>query len=133
MIERELFWRAQLDERLSGQAVSRIQSESQLPCDLPQFADVGQLRAQNLAFAESVHALELARAGRLSDPALWGTWFIYHHADLWQEEQAEASEVFTDLAAQGAFSDRLAQNTADRVHRHQPLFDAEQLSGGWPE
>lgn len=133
MLERELYWRAQLDERLTGFAAQRSQSGTGLPCELPAFADVGMLRAQNFAFAESVDALSLARDGHLSPPALWGTWFIYHHADLWQDEQAAASQVFSALAEEGDFPGSLARNTANRVAAHQPLYTPEQLEGGWPE
>jgi hypothetical protein len=132
-IERELFWRAQLDERLTGEAAAQMGSSHPDGCGLPPFADVVQLRAQNLAYAESVDALELARQGRLSAPALWGVWFIYNHADLWQDEQEKASRVFVALADDEAFAPSLARGLQTRVANHSPLYTANQLAGGWPE
>lgn len=132
-VEQDLFWRAQLEERLTGEAVSSMRSGGESRCGLPPFAAVVQLRAQNLAYAESVDALELARRGQLSAPALWGVWFIYNHADLWQDEQAEAAALFTDLAQDGVFAPALAQGLDARVADHGPLYTVEQLDGGWPD
>lgn len=135
-VEAELYWRAQLEERASGLArerhLTRERGETD-ECGLPPLVDVVHLRAQNLAFAERAGALEMARAGRLSDPALWGLWFIYNHADLWQSEQSEAAAVFTSLAARDQFSDTLARGLAQRVAAHQPLYSEQQLAGGWPQ
>ncbi|MGX6649081.1 hypothetical protein ACWCOP_14185 [Maricaulaceae bacterium MS644] len=132
-VDRELFWRAQLDERLTGLASAGVATGGENGCGLSPFAEVVQLRAQNLAYAESVGALELARRGQLSAPALWGVWFIYNHADLWQDEQAEAATVFTDLARDGVFAPALAQRLQARVADHGPLYTVEQLDGGWPD
>ncbi|MEQ8433755.1 MAG: hypothetical protein RIA71_05895 [Oceanicaulis sp.] len=132
-VEAELFWRAQLDERLTGQAAARVRSEEESPCGVSPFADVVQLRAQNLAFAESVDALAMAQEGRLSAPAMWGVWFIYNHADLWQDEQADAAGLFVQLADDGRFANSLATGLDRRVAAHQPLYTADQLAGGWPD
>lgn len=135
-IEAELYWRAQLEERASGLARQRHmaqQAGEDDGCGLPALVDVVQLRAQNLAFAESVGALDMARNGALSDPALWGVWFIYNHADLWQPEQAEAAAVFDVLAERGTFPASLARGLEQRVAAHQTLYSPDQLTGGWPE
>jgi hypothetical protein len=135
-VETELYWRAQLEERASGFARQRYiarQNGQEDDCGLPALVDVVQLRSQNLAFAESVGALEMARNGELAPPAAWGVWFIYNHADLWQAEQAEAAAVFTQLAADDAFPDTLARGLARRVAGHQPLYSPDQLQGGWPD
>ncbi|MGJ3231909.1 MAG: hypothetical protein ACFE0P_08930 [Oceanicaulis sp.] len=132
-VEQELFWRAQLDERLSGRAGADMGAGAGSACALSPFADVVQLRAQNLAYAESVDALALARDGELSPPALWGVWFIYNHADLWQDEQAEAAALFVRLAEEGEFAPALAGGLHQRVANHAPLYTAEQLDGGWPD
>lgn len=130
-IERELFWRAQLDERLTGQASDRIRNRTESACGLPPYAVVVQLRAQNLALAEIENVLERAREGDLSAPARWAAWFIYNHSDLWQAEQAEAAQVFGDLADQGGFSTGLASNLRGRVSNHQPLYAESDLAQSW--
>lgn len=131
-IETELFWRAQTEERLTGLAVGRARNDEPSVCNQSPLAGVILVRAQNLAFAESVDALTLARDGRLSAPALWAVWFIYNHADLWRAEQAEAAEIFSALAEDGLFDPVLARNLSREVSE-QPLYIDDQLVGCWPD
>lgn len=130
--ESALFWRAQIEERMTGLAGDRMSRGEASTCNYSPLAGVVLMRAQNLAFAESLDALALAEAGDLSAPALWGAWFIYLHADLWQAEQAKAAPVFDTLSREGRFSSVSAENLDGRVARHQPLYAADALSGGWP-
>ncbi len=133
----EAFYRAEVETKLTG-IVARAQHidgarESKFNnCPLTPFTAATLFRAQNLAFARANSSIETIKSGELNRQILHATWFIFHHADLWQKAQKEAADVFDDLQVRGEFPAAPAHNLRGRVEAHTPLYEEDRLARDWP-
>ncbi|MEQ8406235.1 MAG: hypothetical protein RKE49_14160 [Oceanicaulis sp.] len=129
-VARELVLRAELEVRLTEAAFPAM-NEERRACPLSPPLAVTYMRAQNLAFAERNNLLARAEF----DPAFAGlrvpVFLIYLHADLWQQRQGAALEVFQRLSANGLYGEAATENLFQRVAAQQPLYRPEDLEGGW--
>ena len=72
------------------------------------------------------------KKGEVNQQLLRPYFHTFLHADLWQQVQVEALEVFEGLLERGESSAGAVSNFRGRVAAHVPLYDEDELATDWP-
>lgn len=133
----ETFYRAGLESNLTGITtkatyIDGVRDNKFIKCPLTPIIPLILLRAQNLAFARENHFIDRMKNGEVNQQLLRPYFHTFLHADLWQQAQVEALEVFESLLELGQSSTGAVSNLRGRVAAHVPLYDDGKLAREWP-
>ncbi len=133
----ETFYRAGLESNLTGITTKATYVDGARDikfnnCPLSPIIPDILLRAQNLAFAREHDFIGRMKKDGVNQQLLRPYFHTFLHADLWQQAQVEALEVFEGLLERGESSAGAVSNFRGRVAAHVPLYDDDKLARDWP-
>ena len=133
----ETFYRAGLESNLTGITtkaayIDGVRDSKFIKCPISPIIPDMLLRAQNLAFAREHDFIGRMKKGEVDQRLLRSYFHTFLHADLWQQAQVEALEVFESLLQPGQSSTGAISNLRGRVAAHVPLYDDDKLAREWP-